>query len=112
MIFFHALLYLQDISFYFAIKCVHRLALREKVRMRVYKSNPYIIIPLTPTLSREERGLLRQPPKDVGVKAKAADASKNPASTAFIISCALINYSFSGISGVLDAMSISINRLI
>ena len=31
--------------------------------MRVYKSNAYIIIiPLTPPLSREERGLLRQPP--------------------------------------------------
>ncbi len=34
--------------------------------MRVYKSNVYIIIPLTPTLSREERGLLRQPPSGEG----------------------------------------------
>ena len=36
--------------------------------VRLYKSDAYIMIPLTPTLSREERELLRQPPEGEGVR--------------------------------------------
>jgi hypothetical protein len=48
--------------------------------MRVYQSNAYIIIPLTPTLSRKERELSRHPPFGEGALATAglAETIFNP----------------------------------